>query len=340
MSSSRWLATVAIVALSGVASAQEPGAVVTVTVRDSAERPIAEALVALVPHSGPQVRTNDAGVARFVDVLPGAHRVRVIRAGYVPVERQVVVADADTTIMLVMHPTAARLEEVRVIATRTGVFGTVGRSTDWAPVEEAAVTVLGGSTVLTDARGSFAAPELDAGAHMLRIEREGFVTAVRAVMVPDSGAVEIAVLLDSGSTPPGHQRMLKELDLRQTWRGFDSAVIPRGELASYGEATLSAAMRQAGPFTRRGLALPDDPCVYVNGEPRPGWPIDAFSVDQVEAVEVYERRADLTGTLAKRWPPGLPCGAPPEYARPRRRERDHPGTVSFVVIWLKAGARK
>lgn len=331
-------------AFARAASAQEPGAIVTVVVRDSADRPIPEAIASLAPHTGPQARTSDAGRAAFVEVAPGRYRLRVIRAGYVPADHRIDIGAGDTTITVVMRPTVTRLEEIRVIASRTGLFGKVGRATDWSPLAGVTVAVYGSRTVRTDATGAFAVPSLRPGAHLLRVEREGFVAQMRSHTVPDSGAIEVAILLDSGSTPPIYRRVLQELDQRQTWRGFDSAVVPRGELASYGGTTLSAALRQAPSILRRGLVLTEGACVYINGEPRPGWPIDAFPVEQIEAVEVYARGAELSNTLAKRWPRGATCGATPRPTRSlstagQRTVRARSGTVTTIVIWLKPDAR-
>jgi hypothetical protein len=262
----------------------------------------------------------------------------VIRIGYQPIVRDVDLGTSDTTIAIVMRPTVARLAEVRVIASRpTGVFGKVGRASDWSPVPDATVVIFGGRTMRTDSTGSFEAPDLRAGTHLLRVQREGFAPQLRSVTVPPSGAVEVAVLLDSGSTTAGFEGAMAELNQRQRWRGNESAVLPREELMRLGSnPTLTAAMRSAPSFGRKGLVIGDNACVFVNGEPKPGWPIDAYSVDQIEAIEVYAGRSEMSGTLGKRWPRGAPCGT----SNPARPAPRRPGTVSFVVIWLKPGVRR
>ena len=315
--------------------AQTAGAVVGIVVRDPAERPIAEAIVSLEGHDGPQVRTNREGIAAIVSVKAGSYRLRAIRAGYLPIVRQLSIAATDTIVTLVMTPTAARLSEVQIIASRaTGVFGKVARAKDWTTIADATVTVFGGRTLRSDSTGSFEMPELRAGAYLLRVERDGFVPQMRSVSVPDSGAVEVAVLLDSGAVRPLHPPLLVELGQRQRWRGIDSAIIPRDELTRYARATLTSAIRGSPSFVVKGLRIENDACLFVDGVPRPGWPVDAFAPEQVEAVEVYAGRSETSRTLGRRWPAGTPCGSSTAVGRTTRRSDQ----VTMVVIWLKPEA--
>jgi hypothetical protein len=287
-------------------------------------------------------RTNDEGRVTFTDVAPRSYRVRVTRVGYQPIEDQLAVGLADTTVALVMRPTPARLAEVRVIASRpTGVFGKVGQASDWTPIPGATVVVYGGRTMRTDSTGSFDAPELRAGAHLIRVEREGFVARMRSVTVPPSGAVEVSILLEPGRTSPLQEGLLSELGQRQRWRGNQSALISREELPRGGDPTLSVALRGSRPVNRKGLVITGTACVFVNGEPKPGLPLDAFTVDQVEAVEVYAARSEMSGTLAKRWPSGMPCtSGSATGALSARPQTPRPGTVTMVVIWLKPDSNR
>jgi hypothetical protein len=164
---------------------------------------------------------------------------------------------------------------------------------------------------------------------------------MRAVVVPPSGAVELAFLLDSGRAPSIQPALLDELSQRQRWRGFDSALVPRSELMRHDGATLTGAIRGSPSFSRKGLLIDDDACVFVNGVPKPGWTLDAFTAEEIEAVEVYAGRSELSGTLRRSWPRGMACGAtPPPTASlstaGRRAARTRSGQVSMVVIWLRS----
>ena len=328
------LALLALLVVAGGASAQDRRATLHVVVHDSTERPIAAAIVTLEGHSRPQARTDDNGRATFSGVAAGRHRLRAVRVGYEPLARQLDIGMTDTTLKLVMRPTVARLAEVRVIASRArGVFGKVGRASDWAPVPGATVVAFGGKTVRTDSTGSFDLPEVRSGAHLIRVERAGFVAQMRSVTVPPSGAVELAFLLDSGRTPRAYEVLLDELGQRQRWRGTESATVPRGELARLGDAPLSVALRGSPSFAKKSLVLTDDACVFVNGEPKPGWSLDAFGVDQIEAVEVYAGRSEMSGTLGSRWPRGAVCGSGMRSPTPGSTRRAD--AVRMIVIWLK-----
>jgi hypothetical protein len=132
------------------------------------------------------------------------------------------------------------------------------------------------------------------------------------------------------------RRVLAELNQRQRWRGNESAIVPRQELMRFGgEGTLTGSLRGASTIVDKGLVIGADACVFVNGEPKPGWPLDAFDITEIEAIEVYAGKSEMSNTLRARWPRGALCGSPStatpgQSALPRR-----PGAVSMVVIWLR-----
>ena len=324
-----------LMTVANAAVAQTPSATVTIAVVDSAAQALPLAIVTLVGHARPQSRTGEDGRVMFAEVSAGSYELRIIRVGYQPIARWVSIGTSDTTLVVTMHPTVARLADVEVRARRTtGISGKVGRAADWVPVAGAIVVIFGGRTMRTDSAGSFEAPEVRPGGHMLRVSRAGFVPQMRSVTVPPAAMVELAFLLDTGRAPVGREALVVDLDQRQRWRGSESAMIPREELARYGRLGLGEALRGAPSFVRKSLVLSSGACVFVDGEPRPGWPLDAFDASEVEAVEVYAGRSEMSNTLRSRWPSGIPCGsgATPPARGPARRT---PGAVSMVVIWLK-----
>lgn len=335
------LGVLGLVLLAGDAVAQSRGATVIATVRDPAGMPLEGAAATLAGHVGPSIRTNDEGRAAFVAVPVGHYRLNIIRAGYQPVSR-VVEVDSDTSITVIMTPVANRLPEVQTRAPRTrGLIGKVGRARDWSPLAGATIIVYGGDTLQSDGTGTFGTRALEPGGYLVRIERDGFVPQFRSISMPNSGRLEMLFLLDSGSTPPMDSVLLAELDERQRWRAHLSAVIPRDELKRFGNMKLTNAVRSTPTFLHEGLTIDNSACVFVNGEPMPGFPVDAFPLDQIEAVEVYHASADWSQTLRMRWPTGQPCGAkynpPPRFLSRSNigSLRETPDQVAMVVIWLR-----
>jgi hypothetical protein len=114
---------------------------------------------------------------------------------------------------------------------------------------------------------------------------------------------------------------------------MNSAVVPGGELRRAG-GDLTGALERSGSFVSRGLIFGPSICVFVNGLPKPGLPLHAIPVEEIEVLEVYGSNGDVSGDLARKWPRGAMCGQTWRQKKPTDGPRAR-ATAHFAVVWLK-----
>jgi hypothetical protein len=172
------------------------------------------------------------------------------------------------------------------------------------------------------------------GVYLVRIRRPGYADEVFSLEIPRDRLVEASRLLDSSSTAPapGLDGLWDDFDQRVRWRAMNSALVPGSQVRRYG-GSLTDAIQGSAAVVNKGLRIGSEACVFVDGVPRPGLPLDAVRVDDVEAVEVYGTRGDPTGVLARQWPPGVPCTA--TAIHPSRTVGPSPEVARYVVVWLR-----
>jgi len=314
------------------APAQETLSALQGIVRNESSHPIEQAQVLLNPGSGTrELRTDRDGRFRFIGVSPGTHRLRVLRIGFQPHDTTVIVIGTNTEVTIELRRLTT-LREVEVVGRRTGVYGTVMGRDSLKPLEGARVELLGARVRdTTDATGTFAMGTRQVGTFMLRVSREGYDTRMLSVRVPKDTGVGIDIVLRPG-TPAldAHMEMLwADMAQRINWKGVDAAVVGHSELLSYG-SHVDLAVRFAPSAARKGIVIDERACLFVNGMPRPNATIRDFSVEEVESIEIYPARSELTGTLIQRWPPRVPCGNPGAQPAPRGVLR-----AALVVIWTR-----
>lgn len=297
--------------VSSMALGQSTGSTVRGIVRDSASgQPLPGAVVQLRSQSSRRsTRSDDMGSFRLNGIPDGRYRLSVRRVGYLEHEKELRTAFRDTFVLVDLHPVARKLPTVRVRENVTAIYGMIAASHNLRPIPGAVVQVVGARRyVASDIAGRFIVGIEKPGTYVLRISREGYVQEVFSMQVPRGRAVEASRLLDSSSkrAAPGLNVLWEDFDQRLRWRGMNSALIPGSELRRYG-GLLASALGGTPTFTSKGLRIGARTCVFVNGVPRPGWPLDAFPIEDIEAVEVYGRNCDPTSTLAQKWPPGVPC---------------------------------
>jgi hypothetical protein len=141
----------------------------------------------------------------------------------------------------------------------------------------------------------------------LRITATDHRDKVVAVEVEDGKPVDLSILIDTAG-PGARIPEMAWLDFnqRQHWLGSRGALIPSEQLLRYG-GSLMDAIAGAPSLVRKGLRFGPTICVFVNGQPKPGLPLDAVPVEQVAAVEVFTVKGDDTNSLATRWPSGAAC---------------------------------
>ncbi len=330
------MALVAVLVASATVAAQDPH--VAGVIRDSSTgEPLGGALIDVRSTSFQRAaRSNQRGEFRVNDVPPGDYRVSVRRIGYRELQRPLRTTNRDTSMVFALTGVVRELDTVRVRSSVTGIHGVVGTAHGLRPIPGATVQVLGvNRPTKTDSSGKFFIELQKPGTYLVRVARAGYAHQLLSIDVPRERSVETATLLDTTDTRArmGTETLWNEFDRRLIWRGPKSALVGLAELDSLDEYALSDALNRSSSAFRRGMRVGSATCVFVNGVPRPGWWVDAFRTERVEAVELYGPGADGTGTLRQAWPPRTPCGLPQGGANgvgglPA-------GTAAFAVIWLK-----
>ena len=143
-----WASRIAIVAalaapVHTMAAQATPGTLSGV-VRDSAGRPLREAVVVLDPTDESRAtRTNVAGQFRFIGVRAKRYLMRTTWIGYQPDERTIDVPLSGLDVAVTLTPVPYRLDTLTVVATRTGIYGTTIERGDSRALGGVDVRVLG-----------------------------------------------------------------------------------------------------------------------------------------------------------------------------------------------------
>jgi hypothetical protein len=304
------------------------------SVRDSVSgRPLGGAIVGLGFTGGDRAtRTDDAGEFAFSRVPVGSYSMTVKRLGYEPFVRSIDVRPGMDSVSVALTRVFT-LDTVRIRATNQGIYGAVGTAHDLRPLRSALVQVLGGSgKISVDSSGHFYIPIKTPGAYMIRAMSRGYVTQTMSVTVRRDEGVEIALLLDSAATPESNRWDGAYADLadRMTARRNSSAIVSASELRETGYTGLVDALRRSPSFNKAVLRIGGTACVFVDGQPKPGFSLDVFDATEVEAIEAYTASSDGTGTLARRWPRGVPCPSTGEGVVAGGND-----VIRWIVVWLK-----
>jgi hypothetical protein len=301
------------------------------TVTNESARPIEQAHVLLDPGNGQrEIRTDRDGAFRFIGVPPGTHRLRVLRIGFQPLDTAVAITAAGPNEIAVTLSRLTSLNEIAVKTRALGVYGTVVERDSIRPIAGARLELMGGRLHdTTDASGAFHMVGARPGSYMLRISHELYDTRIVSLRIPSDTGVGIDIALRPGNSRVDTHMEGLWVDMAQriNWKGVNAAFVAREELVGRGNS-LDLALRFAPNFAKPGLVIDERACVFIDGMPRPGATIRVFAVDEVESVEAYGVRGELTGTLMKRWPRGVPCGNPLIRLAPGNR-------AQIVSIWTR-----
>ena len=317
-------------------SERAPAQQVTVTgiVRDAiSSSPLVGAIVTLGRAPDERATRTDAnGTFVFDKVARGAYALSVRRLGYEPARSNVEVPASEPVVVMMRRVVA--LDTVRVSATDQGIYGAVGTSTDLRPLA-ASIQVIGtsGSRLRTDSTGHFFAPVKTPGPYLVRATADGFVGRTVSVTVRAKDGVEVALLLDSATGPADHKLEMAygDFNSRMLQRGLASALVPGADLTRFGsDGTLVSSIVSSPSFAAKPLRFTSFACLFVDGQPKPGTPMNAYGPREVEMVELYGSKADRTRSLAQRWPRNAPCAA--TGMAPAGSGDD---VVTWIVIWLK-----
>jgi len=269
--------------------------------------------------------------------------MRTTWIGYLPDERTIEVPAGGLEVNVTLVPVPFRLDTMRIVARRSGIFGTTVQRTDLRALGGVDVTVLGTShRTRTAADGAFSFGEVREGGWVVIGKRDGFETRMIPVAVPDSAAVELALALDTVRTRAQHNANNRVFDLqmrvnrRQT---NASALVPGQEFATHRGQTLDIALRYSPSFLVKGLIIENLECVYVNGVRMTGVLAKDIPAEGVTLVEIYNHRG-VPGFMM--FGSGLSCGGGAvresfgEGNRALRTYRPpNPFTVAYIFVWTK-----
>lgn len=320
-----------------LAGAQRATLIVQGTVVDSATgAPLGGVSLELLGTSVRAVAQSDgAGRFRIGGLRPGGYTLVVRRIGYAVRTPEPLALAHDTTLSLGLARLAQGIASVVVRDSSTGIHGVVGTAAGLHPLASARVQVAGvRGTFTADSGGRFFVPLAKAGTYAVRISKDGYRPSLRMVEVTSRRSSDGSALLDSapGRLSPILAANWEDLDQRQRWRTMNSALVSGLDLAGRG-GTVSDALLMTPAFSQRGLRVNGATCVFVDGVPRPGLPLDAVAPEQIEMIEVYGPGGEPSGNLIKRWPDGVECANPSRSTTaPGISER---GIVRFAVVWLK-----
>ncbi len=335
--------TTAVLALSALAAppvdAQEDSLfTMRGMVRTAEGVPIDEVLLTLARDTGDVARvyTLRSGAFTMPKLTAGEYTLSVRRIGYETRRLPVQIGQNRTLafdVTLVALPIT--LEAARVQADWTGVIGVVGNYENMEALDGVRFLPLSSTdTITSDASGRFVLPVPEGGTGALRVERSGYAPRLVSYRVQPGQRVELAVLLESGSSETRDSWAWKDLAQRHKWSTPRSVRVARAELLATDSHNLLVALEQSATVQNSGMIFSRSACLFVNGQPRPGYPIDGLATERVEYVEGYAVRGDLSRSLQLRWPRNAECGAPGGNPAIRRAIETGQG-VQFVAVWLR-----
>ncbi len=178
------------------------------------------------------------------------------------------------------------------------------------PVPEVAVTVEGVSNTLrTDALGRFMVPKEVHGTVVIRMRKIGyraFLGSLHMIATRDDTlrmsrlAQNLSAVQVTEASGFGRDTFVyKDLDQRLRWRDHQSAVVSREELNAMGRLNLCRALLFTPTGARYGVNC-RAACIILNGDHSTLMPAGAFYADEVEMVEFYPPKGDISGSLAPR----------------------------------------
>ncbi len=327
------LALIGITSSAAIAGAQGTGAIQGRVV-DASGRGILGAQITLAP-IGRQVQSDDDGGFTFNLLREGGYVLSVRRVGYRPNTQQIVVGKERLTVSVTLEPVPTILDSVVIRERSSGLrFTGVVLDTDDQPVVNAEVVAAGiTNTVKTDSLGRFLVPGLKRGTLMLRVRKMGYrayAGSVRMLVeredtlrMPRLSQQLSPVQIEEASGYGMDVWAYKDLDQRMRWKGMGAGAISREELDEQGRAPLCAAIpatQTAGRLMLKSGMLCGLPpqCVLIDGRTPLLRSLSAMYADEVETVEYFPRKSDISGNLASRR-----CGS----------------TVPTFVIWMRADPR-
>jgi hypothetical protein len=261
------------------------------------------------------VQTDNDGAYRFVGAPKGVHTLRFRRIGYLPAAVAVNIPDITDSVRVLMVPSRQSLDTVKVTAHAMVVAGIVVDEMNH-PVPGATIDVIGSAKLnaTADDGGWFSFTSVHNGPIILRARKEGYAFATHSLDLEDSRGIvlhmqqlpknlsESKTLTMSGFGNT-ESYVWGETQQRLARRDMRSTIVPREELAAYGNMPLGDAIRQsdAAANIRADLIMANDQaCVLEDGHRMVGYTsLNSFNSDDVDFVELYPPGTEPTGTVAR-----------------------------------------
>ena len=129
------------------------------------------------------------------------------------------------------------------------------------------------------------------------------------------------------SESDGDYRLGADLSTSSDLMGEFAVKLPRAR-----DVPLDTALESTPTIRRKTIVIRRAACLFVDGIPRPGVPVDAILAGDVEFVEVYPPGSELTRTLQQAWPLGAACGVRDNSAMRYGNSRQ---TAQFISVWQR-----
>lgn len=270
--------------------------------------------------------TSPTGAFRFANVANGRYQLRILLLGSEPWSEAIDIRDGITvTVNATLRPPTQRLNRVIVSGLRTGVYGEIGDITNYKPINDAVVEVIGFRSADTTTNGGrFNLSGVRGGrSYVVRISRPGYIVKTVSVQVPERGGFELNAYLEPGEDQSDKDETLwREFDNRADWGGMNAVLITRADLVGGARASLASALALARPLHLKGLRIHPQalsnpgtaiyPCIFVNGKPAPNSVLlDYFELGEIEAIEAYGPGSPQWDRLVGKFAgprPMHPCG--------------------------------
>ena len=280
------------------------------------------------------VEADEDGDFRITGLAGGTWTIAIRRLGYRPLAVDVAMPAEGLRRDFTLETTTAMLDPQLIAARWTGVRGVVGDARRITPLAGARVRLLGSDAMASsDSLGNFALPRPGGRDIVLRVERAGFAARLVSLTVPPESYLDLDIALDTTLAEPKDLWVYRDLDQRLKFATPRAVQVSREEIEATDAVSLGTALSLTPSVTERGITVGRGACVFVNGVPRPGFPVDAILAGEVEFVEAYPPGSELTRTLALKWPPRAACGAGTVRTSGGVAARQ---TAQFVSVWLKA----
>ena len=163
---------------------------------------------------------------------------------------------------------------------------------------------------------------------MVRVRAPGFADQLFLVDVTRNQVADGSALLDVGVSRTIPPILWKDLDQRLSRRTVNRTALVTGSELRRSGVTVTSALTASGTMVTKGIRIGPAACIFVNGQARPGMPLDAIRPEEITAIEVYSQRSDPAKLLIADWPRNMRCTST------GLSSAGAPNAV-YIVIWTK-----